>query len=318
MKYEYNEKEICELFEKGYNSVQITEYYNMNKHNYKKITAILKKNGYNPTGKRLMYTKKDEKEICKLYREGYTQIEILELFKDKINVEGTIHNILLKNNIQLRRTGTRSVVKNHNYFENINSEKKAYFLGLLMADGCVMESSKGKTINIGLKISDKYILDEFAKEIGFTGKFYIEDSKQKTKRSGFKSEGFCSIRFTSEKMFNDLSKYGIIPKKTGKEYISDNIPTKWLNHFVRGCFDGDGSVYFSKTYLRIAYYGSRKICEDILKIFNNTKNKIYNKTTVCFFSIQNKKFISNFYNYIYEDATIFLKRKKNIFDNHMQ
>ena len=75
-KYIYNEKEICELFEKGYNSMDIVEYYNMNKHNYKTIIKILKKNGYKPTGKRLKYSIQDEKNICELYKNGATQLEI--------------------------------------------------------------------------------------------------------------------------------------------------------------------------------------------------------------------------------------------------
>lgn len=317
MKYKYNEKEICKLFEQGLNSVEITKYYNMNKHNYKTITKILKNNGYNPSRKRLLYSIEDEKEICRLYKEGKTQLEILSLFKDKINVEGTIRNILIKNNIKRRRTGTRSAIKNHDYFQDIDTEKKAYFLGLIMADGCVMESSKGKTVYLGLKLKDKYIIDEFAKEIGFTGKLYIESKEEKSKRSFKSSDGFCMIRFISEKMFNDLSKYGIIPRKTSKEYIPENISNEMIYHFIRGCFDGDGSVFVSKNYLRIAYYGSHKICQDILnKIHCN--NKVYNKKTVSFFCIQNKATVNKFYNYIYKDASIYLKRKKDIFDNNMQ
>ena len=116
-------------------------------------------------------------------------------------------------------------------------------------------------------------------------------------------------------MSNDLLKYGIVPHKTGKEYISNLIPKEYLNHFIRGCFDGDGSVFISNNYLRVAYYGSHQICQEILNIFA-CKNKVYDKTNVSFFSIQNKKFVLKFYNYIYKDATIFMKRKKIKFDNY--
>lgn len=316
-RYKYNETEIINLYNKGLNSVQIAEYYNYPKHTYKTISKILKKNGKILTGKRLKYTLDDENKICDLYNKGYTQLEILNMF-DNINSEATIYNILSKYNVPKRNVGSKSAIKKHNYFNNINTEEKAYFLGLLMADGCVLDSNKGKVINLGLKLSDKYLIDKFAKAIGFNGKLYIEDKNKKSSRSTFNSsDGFVSIRFVSKAMFNDLSKYGIIPRKTGKEYISSNIPKEFISHFIRGCFDGDGSAFISSGYFRIAYYGSHKICQNILDIMG-FKSKVYDKETVSFFSIQKKEYVEKFYNYIYKDATIYMHRKRNLFEKFMQ
>lgn len=316
-KYQYDENKILELFDQGYNSVQIAEYFNYPRRTYKTIAKILKRNNRVLTGKRLQYSQADENRICQLYQEGYTQIEILDMFAS-INSEATIYQILKKHNISKRSTGARSAIKNHDYFENIDTEKKAYFLGLLMADGCVMESKKGKVVNFGLKESDKYLIDEFANEIGFNGKLYIESAEQKTARSSFpNASGFVSIRFVSEKMVNDLSKYGIVPRKTGKEYMSGNIPKEYLSHFIRGCFDGDGSTFVSQGYFRISYYGSHKICQDILDIMQ-FDNKVYDKTSVSFFSIQRKEYIKQFYDFIYKDATIFMHRKKDLFEKYVQ
>ena len=183
-KYIYNEKEICELFEKGYNSMDIVEYYNMNKHNYKTIIKILKKNGYKPTGKRLKYSIQDEKNICELYKNGATQLEIWDMYKDKINTESTIHQILIKNNIKMRRTGSRSAITNHAYFSKIDTEWKAYFLGLLMADGCISKTKTEAytTVQLGLKLEDKYLIDNFAVEIGFSKQLYIENREEKKQK----------------------------------------------------------------------------------------------------------------------------------------
>lgn len=315
-KYQYDEKKILELFDQGYNSVQIAEYFKYPKRTYSTISQILKRNNRVLSGKRLQYSQEDENRICQLYQEGYTQIEILDMF-DSINCEGTIHQILKKHNISKRSTGTRSAIKNHDYFENIDTEKKAYFLGLLMADGCVMESKKGKVVNFGLKESDKYLIDEFANEIGFNGKLHVESAEQKTLRSGFASTGFVSIRFVSEKMVNDLNKYGIVPRKTGKEYVPENISEEFLPHFIRGCFDGDGSAFVSQGYFRISYYGSHKICQDILDVMQ-FDNKVYDKTSVSFFSIQRKEYIKQFYDFIYKNATIYMHRKKDLFEKYMQ
>lgn len=47
-------------------------------------------------------------------------------------------------------------------------------------------------------------------------------------------------------MFNDLSKYGICPRKTYvTEHIPKNIPTEYIVDFIRGMFDGDGCLTYS-------------------------------------------------------------------------
>lgn len=55
------------------------------------------------------------------------------------------------------------------YFLEINSDKKAYFLGFFIADGCVSFNTKNRCygrFSFGIQIEDGYILEELAKELG--------------------------------------------------------------------------------------------------------------------------------------------------------
>ena len=321
-KYTYNKEQIIEWHEKGYNSVYITtNLLGYPKYCYKTVAKIIKSEGRILNGRRKQLTDKEIEDICNLYKQGKTQAEIFEKYKNKIGCESTIWYYLNKCNIQKRRTGSKSCVQYHDYFETIDSEKKAYFLGLFLADGSICHNSKTNeynNINLGLKQEDEYLIKIFAKEIGFTGKLYKEtlDQENYIRRKRFAKDGFTSIRFTSNKMANDLAKYDIFPKKSNKERISENIPKKYMNHFISGMFDGDGSVYVSNNYLHVSYYGSHEICQQLKNMFE-LKNKVYDKENISFISFQKKESVKKFYDFIYKDATIYMRRKKEKFDKNL-
>lgn len=321
-KYVYNKKQILEWHKQGYNSIQITtKLLGYPKHCYKTVAKIIKSEGRELNGRTTQITEQDIDLMCELYNKGKTQKEIFELFKNKINCESTVWVYLNKRGIKKRNTGSKSSVKNHNYFENIDTEEKAYFLGLFLADGSICHDNKNDkycVINLGLKQEDEYLIEKFAKEIGFTGKLYKEtlDQEKYIKRKNFAKDGFTTIKFRSVKMSNDLLKYDITPHKSNRERISENIPEKYLNHFIRGMFDGDGSVFISDGYLRVSYYGSHEICQQLIDLFG-FKNKVYDKETISFISFQKKESVKKFYDFIYKDATIYMKRKKEKFDKNL-
>ena len=132
---------------------------------------------------------------------------------------------------------------NENYFETIDSREKAYFLGLLAADGCIHKSIPGKRntrISLSLKIEDKYIIDSLAKAIDFTGNVRIT-----TIRKGqYAGHQYGCLLFTSDKMAADLSKYSVTNSKSST-LIYPTIPEEFDYDFIRGYFDGNGSVFMS-------------------------------------------------------------------------
>ena len=40
--------------------------------------------------------------------------------------------------------------------------------------------------------------------------------------------------------------YNVFPNKSLKMVFPDNIPKEYIKDYIRGFFDGDGSIYFTK------------------------------------------------------------------------
>lgn len=55
---------------------------------------------------------------------------------------------------------------NENFFQEINTEEKAYWLGFLMADGCILDQpQRSKRLTVALKEKDINILHKLNKSL---------------------------------------------------------------------------------------------------------------------------------------------------------
>lgn len=205
------------------------------------------------------------------------------------------------------------------YFDDIDTEHKAYFLGLLIADGCVHIPSEGNrqsSISITLQNKDDYVLHELKKEI-CTNTNVIKDKR-----------GCSNIAFRSNYMANSLYCYGIVDNKTEKAYLPILENDDMMKHLLRGLIDGDGNLKSkmnksNKHVHSIGICGTPMIVEGVkdylMSKFNlsNRKSYYYSDTfgQICWNSIEDVYAIGE---YIYSDANIYLKRKKEIFDDFVK
>lgn len=122
---------------------------------------------------------------------------------------------------------------NDEFFKCIDTEDKAYILGILMADGYI---HKNNTVCIKLQERDLPTI-EYIRDLLCPDKPIFKDvSKINNKRfNSFKLEVCSDI------LCKDLQFYGIVPRKTGIETFP-NLRNDLYCHFIRGYFDGDGSV----------------------------------------------------------------------------
>lgn len=266
---------------------------------------------------------------------GHSLIEIAEkLHTDK----NTIKNISIENKLKITRGKIQRDLKNQNfvdnYFENIDTEEKAYFLGLIYSDGNVREHNGGYFLNLELKREDRYILEKLASEFKCGNKIYDRNRKTNFGES-------CTSSFTtcnSKKMFDDLSKFNIVPNKSHTtESFCDNIeeliPFHLIKHFLRGLIDGDGTIskrYTTNQNAISIYQNEIQFCYDfnrLLKIAiddeNLHENIVINKVS----GVYNLRYrrindVCKICNFLYKDATIYLKRKYNLaklyFENNQE
>lgn len=135
-----------------------------------------------------------------------------------------------------------------NYFDVIDMPNKAYFLGLIYADGWVSVHSRQNSTKMayefGLQLqrNDRYVLEWLNTEIG--GVHSIKDMGKDSViiNNTHSSHTYSSVlRVYSEHFVRSLMNHNIMPNKT----YSDNYPTvqdALFCHFLRGYFDGDGCV----------------------------------------------------------------------------
>lgn len=201
------------------------------------------------------------------------------------------------------------------YFDEIDTESKAYFLGLIVTDGCI-HNTKGRQplVSITLKDEDRYILERF--------KYEIRSNKKVT----CDGRGCSELNILSMTMVNSLKKYGLKPNKSLDTVFPDNLPEDMYRHFIRGILDGDGSVsYYArpsrKYHVKAVRFcqGNEKFLQDIVEYLYRSigieKINLY-KEKDSLWSIAYRKDISmiKLIDYMYGDAHIYMKRKKHLCD----
>jgi hypothetical protein len=207
--------------------------------------------------------------IIERYSQGESSVKIAKDFN--VNYE-TILKIIRFYKKPIKKCGVsnRKYYFNENYFENIDSEDKAYFLGFILADGYVSKNG----LKISLQLKDKHILEEFIKNINGNNNI-LEYYNQK---STYGLQSYCRLDLNSQKIKNDLNKLGFDNNKTN--YINiPNILDDLKSHFWRGVFDGDGWISLYKVqpkYInkknKIKLYQEKTICEIGLCGHINTMN----------------------------------------------
>lgn len=118
---------------------------------------------------------------------------------------------------------------NEDFFSTWSPEM-AYVLGLIITDGCIADTG-----TISLDMNDNDVLEKVKQAMGSQHK--ISPSKHQ--------KGLFCFHFGRERLVKDLSNLGVLPRKSLNVKFPA-IPDTYLRDFIRGVFDGDGSVYYEK------------------------------------------------------------------------
>lgn len=256
-------------------------------------------------------TKEEILSIKEKYKNG---IKVKDLEKEFNCTNFTIYKVINRENLN-KVHGNRKFDINENYFNIIDSERKAYFLGLIWADGSILKS-KG-TLSIHLQKEDEYLLEEMRNDICPTKplKYY------QPKNPKWKERAILTIH--SYPLINSLINIGCIPNKRQGVKFPNCIPNNLLPHFIRGYFDGDGSItIFNQISKRMTVYftGALEFITELknqLSLLNIDLNKITfdgrNNVTVSI-STSKKTKLNTLFDILYNDSTLFMKRKKEKYE----
>ncbi len=206
---------------------------------------------------------------------------------------------------------------NERYFDKINTAEKAYWLGFILADGCVIWGKKAGNycLSIGLQRRDGEILSALENDLGG-----IREPKVDRQ----------SLRLTwySKYMAQSLIDCGIVPRKSGIDIKRPKIRKNLLSHFWRGVFDGDGMISTTKhvpgklTEYRFSLAGSRSILASFIEWYTQFgihKQKIvpaknqHGVTKTFKIEMSGNRQITALLNALYKNASRFLDRKYKVY-----
>lgn len=258
-------------------------------------------------------TNKDINQIIHLYCDKkFTLKNIRDLFKDKIKDPQFIKKVLIRNNIEIRKyTITRASKHNIdiNYFKTIDTEDKAYWMGYLAADGCIYKNGHKVT----LISKDIDIIKKFKESIKSEHKITNNITFDKRTNKTYKSH---TIQITSTEFANNLINSGIKYDKSNN-LIFPNIREDLYRHFIRGLFDGDGSIITTKynAPIRINLISTLEVLnflQNYLKTKFGIEKKNISKVTenkLNVYKMHLYKDADKFLEWIYNNSRISLDRK---------
>ena len=206
---------------------------------------------------------------------------------------------------RIQASNSRKYHINQDYFKTW-SNNMAYVLGLWFADGCIYG---GKIFDITLHAKDKYLLKQIAKELKYEGVLYDYVDRQAAR-----------LNFSCVVIYNDILKLGGMENKSN--FIKfPQIPEEYLPDFIRGYFDGDGSVMNLKNNrLNSAIAsGSKVFLDGLLKILREKANIEGGSYDPSSKSIRfGKRDTLRLGEYMYKNnPELFLLRKKQKFDSYI-
>lgn len=275
-----------------------------------------------------MFKKEWTKEEIDFLKNNYLKMTNKEI-GEKIN--RTTHAVQIK----LSKLGWKRPEQYYydkDFFKEINTEEKAYWLGFLYADGYVCLNKKNGNSEVGIELSaiDIDHLRKFNKSIHGN----VEPIIRKERKTNMDSKnGIASFRLYCTSMVKDLINQGCVQNKTFLISFPKFSSKEIMWTFIRGFFDGDGCIYKDKNRNFIGFNftsGSKKFLEGLQKFLyeekiyaylseeNRKDNKFKHSHTTYKLTITGMNNAYIFGQKLYKNASIYLDRKKNKYETALE
>lgn len=197
------------------------------------------------------------------------------------------------------------------YVTNVNMEffskwspELAYIVGFFLADGDITNPSRSKRYAVRISSTDSDIIEKIVKVSGYTGKI------SKSRQDGVKKISY-RFNFSGYRIWKIFNSFGFDNRKSYTAKFPEHIPQHLIHHFIRGVFDGDGSIRLKHTmYPTVDIVGTRDVVCEVGGIFSDYNEMFLCKNTINTWRIAyHGENAINVLNCIYRDSTIHMNRK---------
>lgn len=263
-----------------------------------------------------------EAEIGQRYEAGKSATQLAAEYGASITAIG---KILKRNGVKQRSASEihRRYRCNHNFFATIDNEEKAYWLGFIAADGYVRPSQTGSPeLLVRLQARDAPHLERLRSAI---------DSEHPVTTYMLEGHQYGRFAVRSPQLAADLAKHGVVPGKTWTLGWPDYLDDELRSHYLRGFFDGDGSFCLPLQYkngkrtstgirgLTFRLTSNQQFLEGCQRYLVVQCDLAYTKLshrqdqwkgTVPTLVYNGRNQVSRIFHLMYDDATIWLPRKR--------
>lgn len=248
-------------------------------------------------------SEKQEDEIVALYLNGDSG----HVSAKKLNLTSyLVYETLRRRSIP--RRPLKIYQENSGFFTVIDSDEKAYWLGFIAADGSVSDRF---SLTLSLHIQDLGHLEKFKKSIESNRPIYQSAQIERS-----------SIQVNDKQIVSDLIKLGITPRKCHTLRFPPLFSSDLDRAFIRGYFDGDGSILRLKRNLHLEFAGNKQFLTSVQVILVQACHLNFTEISKC----QNSRAtfrlryggnsqVPRILHFLYKGASTYLERKAQFYFN---
>lgn len=258
----------------------------------------------------------DVRKAVELYKSGKTTVEIAGILGKS---RASISNYLKYANVSVQPyTPPRVIDLDERFFDQIDSERKSYWLGFLLADGYMAK----RRIRLEVSSVDRCHVEKMLSDIGSTSRIreHLRGNGGNDTLSPSVSTLICSAHMC--KSLEDMGWTDF--KKKGDCRILESVPFELRHHLLRGLFDGDGSIIpeqgtsgWRLTFIDahpdpVAFFQRHLIEMDPTIRFSPVQS-VSLKSTAWVVKWSGRERVRRIRDCLYRGASVFLDRKKEKF-----
>ncbi len=251
--------------------------------------------------------------ITTLYEAGYSTRDIGRMLG---HGKSTINAAIVRHGGKLRQVLGSDYP---DFFDSADTPEKAYWLGFLSADGCMITTARhpeGDHLSIRLAARDKGHLVKLKEALGAHAG--VLDGMS----NGFgKPTASASLSVGSRRLTEALLALGIGPRKSATQQPWDG-PEDLMPHYWRGLFDGDGSLARKGPGLWTVFLCGSEPCVRGFTSWAHeicgTKARPYFRTGCWYISIAGRSQVAKLVHAMYGNAPVSLDRKRERADRIME
>ena len=250
-----------------------------------------------------------ESEITQQIKEAYLNGRSIHGIAKDMNCSSNVPYRVLREYgiIDSERLAKTYELVDENIFEQIDTEQKAYWLGFLMAD-CYMNDLNGKcAVEFMLAEKDRERVESFVRFINSKAPLPIQNRI-------INGHGTVRVCIHNKKVFQDLTSWGCVPRKSLTKVFPWAIPHVMYRHFIRGYFDGNGSISQSKGKFQFFITSSERMCKGIENLLIKEgiiyrRCKMRRSGEAWDFRRNGNTQVQRIFHYLYDEATEYMQRK---------